>query len=157
MEFLNSALQYPFTWGLLAGLLIAGFVWKSGFSSRRQSAKEIRRLEQELRDLQRHLHTQLKIQASGQEAVTHELDRMRQQNETLRMNLALLQQKPGRAELRQLQVQELAVRALRTQAPGFAPAWENALEQAEAELQAGESGLKQFMRRWIPTREKGDA
>jgi hypothetical protein len=149
MELLQSALQSPFTWGLIAGLIIAGFVWKSGFSSRRQSAREIRRLERELLDLQRHLHTQLKVQASGQEALTDELERLRQQNETMRVHVATLQQKPGRAELRQLQVQEIAIRTLRTQAPGFAAAWENALEQADSEVQASETGITHRIRRWI--------
>ena len=45
MELLNTALQTPFVWGLLLGLLIAGFIWKSGFSARRNLAREIKRLE----------------------------------------------------------------------------------------------------------------
>jgi hypothetical protein len=39
---------------------------------------------------------------------------------------------------------------MREQAPGFAPAWEKAVRQAEAELEAGESGLKKLVRRVIP-------
>ncbi|MEY5012897.1 MAG: hypothetical protein RLY69_612, partial [Verrucomicrobiota bacterium] len=63
MELLNTALQTPFVWGVLLGLLIAGFIWKSGFSARRNLAREIKRLEGELKDLQKHLNNQLKINA----------------------------------------------------------------------------------------------
>lgn len=143
-------LKAPFTWGLLLGLLITFFVWKSGWMARGQAKKDIKRLELEIKELQGHLHTQLKIHASGNDAVQTELERLRMQNETLRVNQAGLLQKPGRAELRQLQVQEIAIRAMREQAPGFAPAWEKALREAESEIEAAESGLKKLMRRVIP-------
>jgi hypothetical protein len=150
MELLNTALQTPFVWGLLLGLLIAGFIWKSGFSARRNLAREIKRLEGELKDLQKHLNTQLKINASGNESLQSELDLLRLQNENLRVNNAALSQKPGRAEMRLLQVHEIAIRAMREQAPGFAAAWENALRQGEAELADADGGLKKLMRRVIP-------
>jgi hypothetical protein len=150
MELLQSALQNPFVWGLLLGLLVAGFMWKSGFSARRHAAREIKRVQGELLQLQGHLNAQLKINATGNAALHTELEALRRQNENLRINLAALQQKPGRAELRLLQIQEAAIRTLREQAPGFATAWENAMRQAEAELEAADSGLKRLMRRVIP-------
>jgi len=151
MDFLNYALQQPFTWGLLLGLLIAGFIWKAGFSARRHAVKEAKRLSEEMKDLQGHLNTQLKINATGNETIRTELESLRTQNETLRVNYAALQQKPGRTEQRQLQIYEIAIRTMREQAPGFAPAWENALRQGEAELEAAESGFKKLVRRVIPS------
>ena len=150
MDSLNTALQHPFTWGLLLGLLIAAFIWKSGFSARRNVARELKRVEGELKNLQNHLNTQLKINASGNEALQAELETLRKQNETLRVNNAALQQKPGRAEQRLLQVQETAIRIMREQAPGFAPAWEKAVRQGESEVDAAESGLVRLVRRVIP-------
>jgi hypothetical protein len=150
MEYVKIALQNPFTWGLLLGLLIAGFIWKAGFSARRAVARELKRVQGEMKDLQSHLNTQLKINATGNEALQTELESLKRQNETLRINGAALQQKPGRAEQRQLQVHENAVRLMREQAPGFAPAWEKALRQAEADLDAADSGLKKLVRRVIP-------
>lgn len=143
-------LRAPLTHGLLIGLAIAAVIWKSGFSARRRMARDIRRLEDELLELQGHLHTQLKISAQGNETLQKELEELRRQNEILRINLGNLQTKPGRAELRQFQLTESAVRLMREQAPGFAPAWEKALRQAEADLEAGESGLKRLVRRVIP-------
>jgi DNA anti-recombination protein RmuC len=150
MEILTAALQHPFTWGLLLGLLVAAFIWKSGFTARRHAAREIKRLETEMKDLQGHLNTQLKINASGNQALQSELDALKLQNETLRVNNAALQQKPGRAEQRLLQVYEIAIRAMREQAPGFAAAWEKAIRQGEAEVDAADSGFKKLVRRVIP-------
>ena len=143
-------LKEPFVWGLLLGLLVAFFVWKSAFSHRRRDAREIKRLEAEMKDLQGHLNTQLKINASGNEALQSELQTLRLQNENLRVLNSALQQKPGRAELRQLQIYEIAIGTMREQAPGFAAAWEKALRHGEAELEAADSGLKKLIRRVIP-------
>jgi DNA anti-recombination protein RmuC len=150
MDLLTEILKHPFTWGLLLGLLIAGFIWKSGFSARRNLARELKRVEAELKNLQSHLNTQLKITATGHESLQSELASLKQQNENLRVNHAALQQKPGRAEQRLLQIQEIAIRTMREQAPGFAAAWENAIRQGEAEVDAAESGLKKLVRRVIP-------
>ncbi len=150
MEILTQILQNHFTWGLLLGLLVAGFIWKAGFTARRNVARELKRVEGELKNLQNHLNTQLKITASGNDALQAELETLRKQNETLRVNSAALQQKPGRAEQRLLQVQEIAIRRMREQAPGFAPAWEQALRQGEQEVDAADSGLVKLVRRVIP-------
>lgn len=150
MDTFTEILKHPFTWGLLLGLLIAAFTWKSGFTARRNVARDLKRVEEEMRNLQGHLNTQLKINATGNEALQAELESLRKQNETLRLNNAALQLKPGRAEQKLLQIHEIAVRTMREQAPGFAPAWEKALRQAEAELDAAESGLKKLVRRVIP-------
>lgn len=150
MDLLTDTLKNPFTWGLLLGLLIAFFIWKASFTARRHAARELKRVLGEMKDLQNHLNTQLKINASGNEALQNELAALKQQNEALRVNNAALQQKPGRSEQRLLQVYEIAIRSMREQAPGFAPAWEKALRQGEAEIDAAESGLVKLVRRVIP-------
>ena len=150
MDTFYQVIQHPFTWGLLLGLLITAFIWKSGFTARRNVARELKRVDGEMKNLQSHLNTQLKINASGNESLQVELESLRKQNETLRVNNAALQQKPGRAEQRLLQIQEIAIRTMREQAPGFASAWEKALRQGEAEVDASESGLAKLVRRVIP-------
>lgn len=104
-----------------------------------------------MRDLQVHLNTQLKINASGNDTLQKELEQLRSQNETLRINLAAVQQKPGKAEMRHLQITEAAVRAMREQAPGFAAAWERAMRDAEEHAEQQDSGLMKIMRKVIPT------
>lgn len=150
MDQLTAILQHHFTWGLLLGLLLTAFVWKSGFSAKRNVARELKRVEGEMKTLQDHLNTQLKINASGNQTLQTELESLKKQNETLRVNNSALQQKPGRAEMRLLQIQEMAIRSMREQAPGFAPAWEKALRQAEVDADAAESGFSKLVRRVIP-------
>lgn len=150
MDILWQILQNHFTWGLLLGLLIAAFIWKSGFTASRQLRRENRQISAEIKELQGHLNTQLKINATGNEALQKDLDALRSQNENLRMSNAALQQKPGRAEQRQLQLYEIAIRNMREQAPGFAQAWERALRSGETELEEADSGLKKLVRRVLP-------
>lgn len=147
----QSAVQNQFFLGLMLGLLVAGFIWKSGFTARRHAIGELKRVQSDMRELQGHLNTQLKINAYGNETLNAELETLRRQNETLRVNLAALHQKPGRAEQRLLQIHESAVRTMHSQAPGFAPAWDKALRQAEGELEAADSGLRRLVRRVIPS------
>jgi hypothetical protein len=150
MDLFTTIIQQPFTWGLLLGLLLAAFAWKSGFTARRNLSRELKRVEGEMKDLQSHLNTQLKINASGNQSLQEELESLRKQNETLRVNNTALQQKPGRAEQRQLQVQEIAIRTMREQAPGFAPAWEKAMRLAENEMASADSGLMKLVKKVIP-------
>ena len=150
MDLLTAALHSQFIWGLLLGLLIAGFIWKGGFTAHRHATRETKRVQAEMKELQGHLSTQLKINAIGNESMQNELDFLKRQNEALRVTIATLQQKPGRAEQRLLQVYEVAIRAMREQAPGFAAAWEKALRQGEAEVAEAESGFTKLVRRVLP-------
>jgi len=149
MEF-QEIIKNHFVWGLALGLLIAGFILKNAISSKFQFKREIKRIEGEMRDMQSHLNTQMKITASGNEAMTKQIEELRAQNENLRVNLAALQNKPDKAEQRQFRIQEMAVSAMREQAPGFAGAWEKAMRQAEAEMDSAESGFTKLMRKVMP-------
>lgn len=150
-------LSHPFTWGLALGLLIAGFVLKSAFSAKSHLSREIKRLKDELDQLQKHLNTHLKITASGNDRLEKDLSSLKEQNENLRVNIAALQQRPGRAEARQLQILETAVARMREQAPGFAQAWELAIRQATADQDAAESGLTKLIRKVLPSSASGNA
>jgi len=150
VDFISDLLKTPFVWGLLLGLLITFFVWKAGFTARRNLKKEIQRVEHESKELQGHLNTHLKVQAEGTGNLQEKIDGLREQNEVLRVNIANLQQKPGKAELRHLHIVESAVGLMREQAPGFAQAWEKALRQAETDHADAEGGLKRLVRKVLP-------
>ena len=151
MDTLWPILSHPFTWGLSLGLLIAGFVLKNGLTSKAHQNREIKRLKDELDQLQKHLNTHLKITATGNDRLEKDLAALKEQNENLRVNIAALQQRPGRAEARQLQILETAVARMREQAPGFAQAWEQAVRQATADQDAAESGLSKLIRKVLPS------
>ena len=150
MDFLLGLLQHHFVWGLLLGLLVAFFNWKSGLAAKSNLRRDIHRLEDDLQEMQSHLNTQLKINGEGNKALEDKLETLREHNENLRVNLSSLQNKPDRAQLRQLHVVETAVALMREQVPGFAQAWEKAVQQAESEYQDTETGLKRLVSRVLP-------
>lgn len=151
MDTFIQIISQPFTWGLLVGLFLLVMTWRLMRKDIVILRTEQKRLQEENNELQTHLNTQLKINSKGNEQLQNQLDELREQNETLRANLNVTQHKPGRAELRHLQVMESAASAMREQAPGFAPAWEKALRDAEANQEAAEGGLKKLMRKVIPS------
>jgi len=126
--------------GLAVGLALAAVVAIMGAIARAG-------LRREIRDLRAHLQRQMEITGAGQRALTDDLEALRHQNENLRVTVATLRQKPGRAELRALGVLERAVRLMQARAPGFAPAWEAALQEAEQEVMQAERGLLPLIRR----------
>ncbi len=150
MDTVWPIIQHPFSWGLLLGLLVAGFLAKSAWTARGVFKREIVRQKAEIDQLQQHINTHLKITAMGNDRLEKELAALKTQNETLRVNLAASQQRPGRAEGRQLQIYEAAIVRMREQAPGFASAWEQALRQATSENEAAESGFARLVRKIIP-------
>ncbi len=150
MENIWNFLYKPFFFGLGLGLLLVLFIWKSSFSANRNHKKEHKRLKEECRDLQNHLNTQLKINAEGNDSLHKKIETLKEQNENLRVNLNALQQKPGRNEVRHLHMMETAVSIMREQAPGFAPAWEQALRKAEIEQAEAEGGFKKLVRKVLP-------
>lgn len=147
----------PFTWGLVVGLFLLVMVWRLMRKDIVMLRSEKKRLQEENRELQGHLNTQLKINSKGNDQLEAELKELREQNENLRSNVNVAKQKPGRAELRHLQLMENAVGVMREQAPGFAPAWEKAMRDAEAAELAAEGGLKKLMRKVLPTGKSAPA
>ncbi len=133
-------LKQPFAIGLEIGLFIALVVWIGAWWKRRSIVKENRTLKQ-------HLHTQMDITARGHAELKNELEELRKQNENLRVTNATLNQKPGRAELHTLAVYDRAVHLMYEKAPGFAPAWEGVVREAEEAIKKTEKGLLPLIRK----------
>ena len=136
-----SLIEYVF-WGFLAGCVLALLVWVAAWWRRRQ-------LVGELKQLKKHLHLQMEITQNGSEAQRDELEKLRKENENLRISVKAWQQKPGRDELRMLQVYDTAVHKLLEGTPGFSLAWEAALKQAEAEMVEADTGVVAFAKRLV--------
>jgi hypothetical protein len=157
METFMRIISEPFTWGLVVGLFLLVMVWRLMRKDITMLRSEKKRLQEENKELQGHLNTQLKINAKGNDQLEADLIELREQNENLRSNLNVAKQKPGRAELRHLQMMENAVSVMREQAPGFAPAWEKAMRDAEAAELAAEGGLKKLIRKVLPASKPAPA
>jgi len=135
-----ETLQQPFVMGLCIGLLLAVWSWGNGMMKRRDLRKEVDKMKD-------HLYTQMEISSRGNKDMLGEVDKLRKDNENLRVANATLKQKPGRQELQQLHVYDKALRILFQKAPGFAAAWESAVGEAEKDLAESESGLMPFVKK----------
>lgn len=137
MEFLESN---PFVAGLLLGLVGAVLVWIRGFFVRLGRDRELKRLK----DL---LATKLEVEAKAQQKLNEELETLRKHNENLRVSLKSYETKPDRQSIRQLHVYDQAIRALLGRSPGFGPAWQAVLEEAERDVAQVDKGLVAFVKR----------
>jgi len=136
-----------FAYGVCAGLLFAVYVWWRGWL-------EQRRLGAEIKKLREHLQSHMEISHEGNVQRREELDRLRTENENLRVTVKAWQQKPDRRELRMLHVYDQAARQLMKTAPGFAPHWEGAVEAAERVIEAEDRGVFAFARRLVLPRAR---
>lgn len=134
-------------YGLGIGLLMAVAAVVVGWWRRRELRFEVLRLRE-------HLHTHMEISHEGNSERRRQLEQLRLENENLRVTIKAWQQKPGRHELRALQVYDTAIHRLLETTPGFSLAWEAALKEAEAKMQQSERGIFAFTRRFILTRSE---
>ena len=127
-----------FLGGLALGLLIA----LAGWRRRRALSRENDRLRE-------HLNTQMSIHQKGHQGLLSEIEHFKKQNENLRISLAVLKNRPDRAELRALYAYDHAIRRMAERAPGFAPVWEAALKEAEERMAQTDTGLVAWVRRIV--------
>lgn len=139
-SWISSVLGNPFLRGLATGLLVAIVFWVRG-------ALKIRELKASLKKLREHLHTKLEIDSEENERRKAEMDKMKQERDNLRNMVQVLNQKSGRQELRQTQVYQKAVEIMFEKSPGFAPAWQITLKEAEEEMKLAEKGIIPFFKR----------
>jgi len=133
--------------GLGIGLIVAVVVYIWQFSTRRNnqknSSKEIAKLKHMLTD-------RMDLESEGLKKIKDELEDVRKQNENLRITVATLRQKPGRAEVQRLHVYQQAVDRLTINSPGFGAAWQAALKDSEEEFKKNYIGTQAFIKKIIP-------
>ncbi|WP_324171268.1 hypothetical protein [Sulfurimonas sp.] len=132
------------TLGIL--LILASFVI-GYFMSYIKSRFEIRSHKKELQEYKEHLNRQMKITDLGNKNLEKDLEKFKKENENLRISVKTLGQKPGRAELRLLNIYDGALRKMMLKAPGFSSAWEVSLQEAEREYEENEKGFKSIIKK----------
>jgi len=135
-----SILTNPFIRGLAIGLVVCLIIWV-------RSLLRIRELSKNVSKLREHLHTKLEIDSAENERRKKEIEKLKEERDNLRNMIQVLNQKPGRQEIRQAQVYQRAIDIMFEKAPGFAPAWQINLKEAEEEMQQSERGLIPFIKR----------
>ncbi len=143
MENSNAFLSFllkPFFLGLYLGIIgcIVLFV---------RMQMRIHELKKELKKLKEHLHTKLEIDAEATEDRKSKFNKLKEENENLRVSLQTVNNKPGRKEVRQFHIYQKALDIMFEKAPGFAPAWQNALKEGELEMKNIDKGIFPFIKR----------
>ena len=139
-----AIISNPFAKGLALGILFCIIIYIRGFIRRNELTKEVNRLRA-------HLHTKLEIDSSENERRKTELERLKQERDNLRITVQSLNQKPGRKEIRQYFIYQTALDIMFEKAPGFAPAWQITLKEAESLFEKSEKGVVPLLKRLMPT------
>ena len=126
-------------------LIILGGIAVGWVLSAIKSFFVIKKHKKELKEYKEHLERQMKITDAGNKTLVDEMNSLKKDNENLRISVKTLGQKPGRAELRQFNIYDTALRKMMLQAPGFSSAWESALQEAEREYEENETGFKHII------------
>lgn len=143
-DWILVVLADPFAKGLLLGLILCIIVYFRSFLRRRELNKEVARLRS-------HLHTKLEIDSRDNERRKNELETLKQERDNLRITVQSLNQKPGRKEVRQFFIYQTALDIMFEKAPGFAPAWQITLKEAENLFEKSERGVVPLLKRFMPT------
>jgi hypothetical protein len=98
------------------------------------------RLRGELSRFRRHLSDKLEIEADMMKKVKTDQERLKHENESLRVKVNALNELPDRKLQRDLEIYARAEKKMLIQVPGFAPAWETAKAESHTELMEEESG-----------------
>jgi len=108
---------------------------------------EIREVKKELKEFQDHLNRQMRLTADGIKSSEADIEKLKLENENLRISVQTLGQKPGHAEVRLLNIYDCALRRMQLNAPGFSSAWEIALQEAEVDYEENEKGFKAIIKK----------
>ncbi len=122
-------LTHPAALGFYAGLLPAAIFRVQLYLSRRDLQKS--------KDSQ---FAQLKTLTDAFQKLQEDLKSAAAEKENLRVKIQSLLQSPDKQRLRLLEVLNRAEQRLTLSAPGFAPAWQNAKNEALAEIEQEERG-----------------
>lgn len=141
---INNIISNPFAKGLALGIIFCIIIYVRGFLRRRELAQEVSRLRN-------HLHTKLEIDSTENERRKGELETLKQERDNLRITVQSLNNKPGRKEIRQYYIYHTALDMMFEKAPGFAPAWQITLKEAEKIFEESERGVIPLLKRLMPT------
>lgn len=136
-------LTHPYALGLYTGLATTLIVRIQLSLARR-----------DLRKSEQSQLSQMKTLTEAFHRVQEELKETRAESENLRVKIQSLLQTPERQKLRLLEVLNRAEQRLTVSAPGFAPAWQTAKNEATVELESeerGKSAPKQVMHQLLLT------
>lgn len=113
--------------GLVLGLVFAFLSWMKNLGLK----KEIRKLNETI-----------SMQAQAFTPAAAELEKLKEKKHNQAASIAILKQQPSQTEMSELRIICKAYRRMVAQAPGFAAAWQNAIDEAKREDDEENKGFR---------------
>jgi len=129
MEFLTQVASHPFFWGFALGMVFCGLALWGHFKTKL-----------ELKRYRRHLSDKLEIEAKHLSDLKRDKDKLKEENENLRVKTKGGADSTGQNLERELEIFARAEKSMYISAPGFSAAWENAKTAALGEVEEEEQG-----------------
>ena len=129
MDFLKQVASSPFFWGFALGMVFCALALWSHFKTKL-----------ELKRYRRHLSDKLEIEAQHLSELKNDKDRLKEENENLRLKTKSGGTASGQNLERELEIFARAEKSMYVGAPGFSAAWENAKTAALGEIEEEEQG-----------------
>lgn len=139
-EFLKSKVGLcivSFLIGLCVGVIFL-------FISKIRNAFAKRNFKIEIKNLKSKIDDLNQIIVDSGISYSSQLDELKKKNDTMKKTINILDRKPNRKELKTLYLYDKAIHIMYGKVPGFSPMWEDALKDAEKELEKNESGKKRL-------------
>lgn len=130
---MNLHLDSTHAWAAGIGLFIGLALLFSSLRAHWKTARELRRFKKMLND-------KMDLEAKQQNDLTRDRDRLKSENENLRLQVARLNDRTDNRLHRELEIYARAEKQMNISAPGFAPAWEIAKANALTQLTEEEKG-----------------
>lgn len=110
-------------------------------------ARNKNRHKKEMQKIRQMVTQKMDLESESLSQMKSEIQTLKAQNENLRVSLRSMSQKATRKEMTRLQIYERGIEIMSLKAPGFAPAWQTALQESEEEFDKIFFGFKPFTRR----------
>ena len=139
--------------GLSAGLIICLLIFIIMSFKQISLKKKYAKINKKLKNM---LIDKMDVESEGLSGIKAELEKLRKENENLRISLNIAMQNPSNKSTIRLEVLQNAIDKIMLSSPGFGTAWTAALQEAEDEISAIYAGKKPFFKRLFmgQTRQK---
>ena len=130
---MNLHLDSTHAWAAGIGFAIGFALFVSALRSHWNTSRDLRRFKKMLND-------KMDLEAKQNGDLTRDRDRLKSENENLRLQVARLNDRTDNRTQRELEIYARAEKQMNISAPGFAPAWEIAKANALTALSEEEKG-----------------
>ncbi len=114
-----------------------------------KNGTEKKQIKQEIEKYKKMLQDRMELESDGIAKLKEENAVLKKENENLRISLTTMSQKPGRKEMKMLDIYQTAAERLSINSPGFAPVWQAALKESENDFQKIFKGFTPYLRKHI--------